>query len=136
MQALFEESDFGAGKIISDETGLQLFARGRKTARAKAGRRRIPGVWTRNRIVETSTSSESVERWLADKIAEKLKISPADIQTDRPFHEYGLNSLTMIEIGLEVEKRFGVKTTSQSIFNNDNIQKFSRYINNASEKTD
>ncbi len=50
--------------------------------------------------------------------------------------EYGLNSLTMIEIGLEVEKRFGVKTTSQTIFNNDNIQKFSRYINNASEKTD
>ena len=51
---------------------------------------------------------------LQDAFADYLGLEPAEVETDRPIEELGLDSLTAAQLALDIEDRLGV-----SLFLND-----------------
>ena len=56
----------------------------------------------------TSTSLEDVRSVLISAISSELRISSAELQTDRPFTDYGLDSVAALTVSTEVEDTFGL----------------------------
>jgi acyl carrier protein len=65
-------------------------------------RRRSPG------SVELDRASERIEAWMLDWLTTRLGLTPDDVSRDRPFAEYGVDSLTAVELSHELEQQFSV----------------------------
>ncbi|MEL7333628.1 MAG: beta-ketoacyl synthase N-terminal-like domain-containing protein, partial [Cyanobacteria bacterium J06560_2] len=50
---------------------------------------------------------QAVETWLTQRIAQRVQISPTDINRQEPLASYGLNSLQVIEMSTELEAWLG-----------------------------
>jgi 3-oxoacyl-(acyl-carrier-protein) synthase/acyl carrier protein/NAD(P)-dependent dehydrogenase (short-subunit alcohol dehydrogenase family) len=147
LERIFTKSKFRGCEVIIDDTGCQLFARAQKPLiepdvnveqdDAPDEKEDIDGkstgdTWTRGKGTAESdnipVSSESVQQFLIDNIVEKLNIRSDYIDIDRPFKDYGINSLAMIRIGTDMEKHFGIKIPNQAVFTYPTIREFSKYI--------
>ena len=58
--------------------------------------------------VELDRATERIEAWLLDWLMTRLALTPADVSRDRPFAEYGVDSLTAVEMSHELEQQFSV----------------------------
>jgi len=56
----------------------------------------------------TSTSKEDVRNVLISAISSELRIPAAELETDRPFTDYGLDSVAALTVSTEVEDTFGL----------------------------
>jgi acyl carrier protein len=56
----------------------------------------------------TSTSKEDVRNVLISAISSELRIPSAELETDRPFTDYGLDSVAALNVSTEVEDTFGL----------------------------
>ena len=59
-------------------------------------------------VVEVDRVAERIETWLLNWLVERLQLAPADVQRDRPFAEFGVDSLTAVELSQELEEQFQV----------------------------
>jgi acyl carrier protein len=53
-------------------------------------------------------SIEEVQDALRQELAVVLNQPPAELATDRPLHEIGVDSIAFVELMVFIEKRFGV----------------------------
>jgi acyl carrier protein len=74
----------------------------RSQQKGSARRRRSLG------SVELDRASERIEAWMLDWLTTRLGLAPDDISRDRPFAEYGVDSLTAVELSHELEQQFSV----------------------------
>ena len=51
---------------------------------------------------------EEIKSWLKEKIAREIKTQPENIATDRPFTDFGLDSIIIVTLVDELEFRLGV----------------------------
>ena len=58
--------------------------------------------------VELDRATERIEAWMLDWLMTRLGLSPEDVSRDRPFAEYGVDSLTAVEMSHELEQQFSV----------------------------
>ncbi len=58
--------------------------------------------------VELDRATERIEAWMLDWLMTRLALSPEDVSRDRPFAEYGVDSLTAVELSHELEQQFSV----------------------------
>jgi acyl-CoA synthetase (AMP-forming)/AMP-acid ligase II/acyl carrier protein len=58
--------------------------------------------------VEVDRATERIEAWMLDWLITRLGLSPEDVSRDRPFAEYGVDSLTAVEMSHELEQQFSV----------------------------
>jgi acyl carrier protein len=53
-------------------------------------------------------ATERIEGWLLEWLVARLSLDPADVSRDRPFAEFGVDSLTAVELSHELEEHFKV----------------------------
>ena len=58
--------------------------------------------------VEVDRAAERIETWLLEWLVARSGLDAADVSRDRPFAEFGVDSLTAVELSQELEDQFKV----------------------------
>lgn len=69
-----------------------------------------------------------IERWLIDKIAAVLKLSPAQIDANKPLYTFGFDSLHMQELFAEIQRVFLITLDEYFVLDEENIKETAQII--------
>ncbi|HEX4412884.1 MAG TPA: AMP-binding protein, partial [Lacipirellulaceae bacterium] len=78
--------------------------------------------------IEVDRAAERIEEWLLRWLVNRLSMDPADIARDRPFAEFGVDSLTAVELSQELEDEFKVPLPAIVAWNYPTPAALSRYL--------
>jgi acyl-CoA synthetase (AMP-forming)/AMP-acid ligase II/acyl carrier protein len=78
--------------------------------------------------IEVDRASERIEIWLLEWIVRKLGLDAADVSRDRPFAEFGVDSLTAVELSQELEDEFKVPLPPIVAWNYPTPAALARYL--------
>jgi acyl carrier protein len=78
--------------------------------------------------IEIARAAERIEEWLLDWIVRRLGLDAADISRDRPFAEFGVDSLTAVELSQELEDEFKVPLPPIVAWNYPTPAALARYL--------
>ncbi len=73
-------------------------------------------------------TAERIEAWLEEWLVDRVGLDPADIHRDKPFAEFGVDSLTAVELSHELEEEFGVPLPAIVAWNYPTPAALSRYL--------
>jgi len=80
-------------------------------------------VWRNSAVAEraegTSSALAGLQGWLASVISMKLNVAPSALDLHRPIAEYGLDSLTAVELISTIEERLGIELPFEALFVGD-----------------
>ncbi len=77
---------------------------------------------------EIDRLSERVESWLLNWLVERAAIPPSEVHRDKPFAEYGLDSMTAVELSQELEDWLGVEVVATVAWNYPTPATLSTYL--------
>jgi acyl-CoA synthetase (AMP-forming)/AMP-acid ligase II/acyl carrier protein len=77
---------------------------------------------------ETDRLAERIEAWILDWLVEQAGVRGADIDRDKPFAEYGLDSLTAVELSQRLEAWLGVELNAVIAWNYPTPHKIAHYL--------
>jgi 8-amino-7-oxononanoate synthase len=89
------------------------------------GKEHSPSSLSKN---DLSQSTEAIEAWLISKIAEQLELESHQIDPQKDFTEYGLNSIEAVNISGELENFLGCRLSPTLLWDYQNIQTLARYL--------
>ena len=72
--------------------------------------------------------TERIEIWLLDWLVDRAGVPQEEIRRDRPFAEYGLDSLTAVELSHDLEEWLGLELTPVLAWNYPTAARLSRYL--------
>ena len=75
-----------------------------------------------------------IEIWLIEWIITEAGVLRKDIDLDKPFADYHLDSLTSVELSYDLEEFSGKKLDVTVAFNYPTINKLSEHLSNPKEK--
>jgi len=78
--------------------------------------------------IETDRAAEQIEEWLLQWLVARLGMDPKDVARDRPFAEFGVDSLTAVELSQELEDEFGVPLPAVVAWNYPTPAALARYL--------
>jgi len=78
--------------------------------------------------VELDRTAERIEAWLLEWLVARLALDPAVVQRDRPFAEFGVDSLTAVELSHELESQFKVPLPPIVAWNYPTPAALARYL--------
>jgi acyl carrier protein len=78
--------------------------------------------------VELDRAAERIEAWLLEWLVARLALEPADVSRDRPFAEFGVDSLTAVELSHELEEQFKVPLPPIVAWNYPTPAALARYL--------
>ena len=70
----------------------------------------------------------AIETWLAEWLVVRAGVAPDDVELDKPFADYGLDSMTAVELSGEIEDWSGVELTPIVAWNHPTVAKMSSFI--------
>ncbi|MBA2779439.1 acyl carrier protein [Billgrantia kenyensis] len=70
----------------------------------------------------------SIKLWLVQRMAKQLKIDPADVETDRSFDSYGLDSIVAVQVAGDLEKFLEQRLSPALLFEHRSIDELTRYL--------
>jgi acyl-CoA synthetase (AMP-forming)/AMP-acid ligase II/acyl carrier protein len=85
------------------------------------GSRHLPGA-------ELDRAAERIEIWLLEWLVARLGLDAADVSRDRPFAEFGVDSLTAVELSQELEDEFKVPLPPIVAWNYPTPAALARYL--------
>ena len=101
----------------------------RGRARCNAERRGAEPPRARRRgSVEVDRAAERIETWLLEWLVARLGLDAADVSRDRPFAEFGVDSLTAVELSQELEDEFKVPLPPIVAWNYPTPAALARYL--------
>ncbi len=103
-------------------------SRGSRCDPAKPQRPKVAGSQRDPRKVPVGPLTEQIETWLLQWLIDRLGIEPANAERNRPFAEYGVDSLAAVELSQELEEEFQVKLTSIVAWNYPTPATLARYL--------
>ncbi|VEP13515.1 7-keto-8-aminopelargonate synthetase-like enzyme [Hyella patelloides LEGE 07179] len=71
---------------------------------------------------------EAIEGWLIDKIADSLEIKPHEIDVQKDFADYGLDSVEAINISGELENYLGCRLSPTLLWDYQSIEALAKYL--------
>jgi acyl carrier protein len=87
-------------------------------------------------LVQPEPPSESAVRdWLVSHIAAVARIQPEEVEIDRPFAEFGMDSMQLFQLSGELEKFLGYKVSEIIAWDYPTIAKLSRYLSAPESET-
>ena len=89
---------------------------------AERGSRAVPT------SIELDRAAERIETWLLEWIVRRLGLDAAEISRDRPFAEFGVDSLTAVELSQELEDEFKVPLPPIVAWNYPTPAALARYL--------
>jgi acyl-CoA synthetase (AMP-forming)/AMP-acid ligase II/acyl carrier protein len=78
--------------------------------------------------LDVDRAAEQIEEWLLKWLVARLSMDPADLSRDRPFAEFGVDSLTAVELSQELEDEFGVPLSAVVAWNYPTPAALARYL--------
>ena len=78
--------------------------------------------------IELDRAAEQIEEWLLKWLVARLSMDPADVSRDRPFAEFGVDSLTAVELSQELEDEFDVPLPAIVAWNYPTPAALARYL--------
>ena len=78
--------------------------------------------------IEVDRSAEQIEEWMLHWLVNRLSMDPADAARDRPFAEFGVDSLTAVELSRELEDAFKVPLPAIVAWNYPTPAALARYL--------
>jgi acyl transferase domain-containing protein len=90
--------------------------------------RATPGLDDGSGARELEIAGENMTTWLSDLIGAELKMPPEEVEVDRPFAEYGVDSATAMEIVVKVERRIGRQLDPTLLWSYPNITTLARHL--------
>lgn len=112
------EGRYGGGGLTSDEkgefVGLLDKLRGKKT----------------DSITKTTEpiTEASVQEWLVTHIAAVAQIKPEDVDVDRPFAEFGMDSMQLFQLSGDLQKFLGQEVSEIVAWDYPTIAQLSRHL--------
>jgi acyl carrier protein len=79
-------------------------------------------------VIELDRAAERIEAWMLEWLVGRLALDAADVSRDRPFAEFGVDSLTAVELSHELEQQFGVPLPPIVAWNYPTPASLSRYL--------
>jgi acyl carrier protein len=79
-------------------------------------------------VIELDRAAERIEAWMLEWLVGRLALDAADVSRDRPFAEFGVDSLTAVELSQELEQQFGVPLPPIVAWNYPTPAALSRYL--------
>ncbi|MCZ7680917.1 MAG: aminotransferase class I/II-fold pyridoxal phosphate-dependent enzyme [Sandaracinaceae bacterium] len=73
-------------------------------------------------------SPESIRAFLVERLAHFLKATPAEIDVDRSFTEYGLDSMEVVSLSGELSERFGVDVEPTVVWDHPSITALAAWL--------
>jgi acyl carrier protein len=73
-------------------------------------------------------SESSIREWLMTHIAAIAQIQPEEVEIDRPFAEFGMDSMQLFQLSGELEKFLGHKVSEIVAWDYPTIAKLSRHL--------
>jgi acyl-CoA synthetase (AMP-forming)/AMP-acid ligase II/acyl carrier protein len=80
------------------------------------------------RVVDVDRAAEQIEVWLLTWLVNRLAMDPAEAARDRPFADYGLDSLAAVELSGELEDEFKVPLPAVVAWNYPTPAALARYL--------
>lgn len=78
--------------------------------------------------IEVDRAAEQIETWLLEWLVARLSMDPKDVSRDRPFAEFGVDSLTAVELSQELEDEFKVPLPAIVAWNYPTPAALARYL--------
>jgi acyl carrier protein len=78
--------------------------------------------------MEVSWDIEKIEDYLSKKIAEIIEKNPEDIDVDKVFSDYSIDSASGVGLSGDIEEDFNLKLSPLVLFEYPTIAKLSKYI--------
>jgi len=72
--------------------------------------------------------SADVQQWLVEWLSARANLMPGVMGTTTPFAELGIDSLTAVEISLELDKLLGLQSPPMVIWSCPNVEALSEYL--------
>ncbi len=72
--------------------------------------------------------TETIEQWMAEWLVVRAGVAPSDVDLEKPFADYGLDSLTAVEMSGEIEDWSGVELTPVVAWNYPTVSRLSKFI--------
>ncbi len=72
--------------------------------------------------------NEAIEGWMAEWLIVRAGADPEDIDPGKPFADYGLDSMTAVELSGEIEDWSGVQLTPEVAWNYPTVSRMSSFI--------
>jgi len=88
----------------------------------------LPARTTPATPIEIDRAAERIEAWMLGWLVNRLSMDSADVARDRPFAEYGVDSLTAVELSQELEDQFKVPLPAIVAWNYPTPATLARYI--------
>jgi acyl-CoA synthetase (AMP-forming)/AMP-acid ligase II/acyl carrier protein len=108
------------------ETQRDFRSTASRLAQAGEGRSRFQRVGSG--AIETDRAAEQIEEWLLQWLVARLGMDASTVARDRPFAEFGVDSLTAVELSQELEDEFGVPLPAVVAWNYPTPAALARYL--------
>lgn len=70
----------------------------------------------------------SIRETMVRLLAKQMHLSPAQVQTDRPFTEYGLDSIAALTISGELEDQYGIELPPTLLWDYPTVDALASYL--------
>jgi acyl carrier protein len=70
----------------------------------------------------------AIRTWLIDRLAKRLKVTSAEIDSAKPFADYGLDSIVAVQVAGELEKRVEKRLSPALLFEYPTIDDVAVYL--------
>jgi acyl carrier protein len=70
----------------------------------------------------------SIREWLASRIATTARIQPEEVESDRPFAEFGMDSMQLFELSGDLQKFLGYKISEIIAWDYPTIENLAQYL--------
>jgi acyl-CoA synthetase (AMP-forming)/AMP-acid ligase II/acyl carrier protein len=117
-----------------DGEGIGWSRRDDATATSVAQATKTNGTTKRRRLspraasIELDRAAEGIEAWMLEWLVARLALDPSEVERDRPFAEYGVDSLAAVELSHELEEQFKVPLPPIVAWNYPTPAALARYI--------
>ena len=78
--------------------------------------------------VTLSAQHEAIQDWLINRLAKSLEIEPQEIDIQKDFSEYGLDSVEAINLSGELESFLGCRLSPTLLWDYQNIDALAQYL--------
>lgn len=100
----------------------------RRTSSRARPSAKVPPLPTPATAEDIDRLAERIEAWLLDWLVKRAAIAAGDVARDKPFAEYGLDSLTAVEMSQELEDWLGIALTPTIAWNYPTPMALGRYL--------
>jgi acyl carrier protein len=69
----------------------------------------------------TAADNDDLRGWLVERVAEHLKMKAADIRSDVPLSDYGLDSVYALSVAAEIEDHLGFAVDPTMMWDNPTV---------------